>query len=1268
MFYVLKFFLFFTFFSGFVEKPALSSKDVCKIDNKVVLAQQLKEVYRNGKEICPKQSAEILHRLGQLYSKQNPNMIKLIQCAALYNAAIARSPDNVNAIKNDLKQLCNQVLRLADAKNLNANLITASKQVKQEIEQMRLKVDTKLYSLQNKEKFIKFYKTRKNIELYKIKSIKNYQESIAEDYTNIMANLAKYCENVMGVAPCKFALVGLGSLARKEITPYSDFEHIIVLEEMSNKKTSNQNVLNYFRWFSVIFQIILINLQETILPSVVIEGLNSSNDDWFFDKITKRGISFDGMLPHACKFPLGRQQHTENKQWTTELIKPINEMLKYLKTEEDIKNGYHLKDILTKVCYVYGNKAIFKKFHDSIFNMTDNQDKEEKGKEIKQQIIDDLESFTVSSNIFKLKSSTSINIKALFYRSITLFVTALGRINNICASSCFDIIEELAAEKIISDYAKHKLLFAVGLACEVRLKWYMRCKRQNDTIEYESKNKTAVELLLNLVRKPDLFTFFQTTYALHCDISKQLDLKKKHFYTNPNILICHLHLVFDKVTNIKYIKFEKEESNLTISKYLKNFDEIMKQFETATKSNKQFKNSDLDEDFAITLHEIGCSLLNMNKHDEALEYLQRAMKIKELVSLDLNANESFAINLYSIGSCLLNMNKHDEALKYLQRAMKIKEQVSLDLNTDKSFASTLHEIGRCLLNINKHDEALKYLQRAMKIKEQVSLNLNTDKSFAITLHEIGCCLLNMNKHDEALEYLQRAMKIKEQVSLDLNTDESFAIILHNIGICLLNMNKHDEALKYLQRAMKIKEQVSLDLNTNESFAITLHNIGNCLLNMNKHDEALKYLQRAMKIIEQVSLNLNTDKSFASTLHEIGRCLLNMNKHDEALKYLQRAMKIKEQVSLDLNTDESFAITLHNIGSCLLNMNKHDEALKYIQRVMKIKEQVSLDLNTDKSFASTLHEIGRCLLNMNKHDEALKYLQRAMKIKEQVSLDLNTDKSFASTLHEIGRYLLNMNKHDEALKYLQRAMKIKEQVSLDLNTDKSFAITLHNIEICLLNMNKHDEALKYLQRAMKIQEQASLDLNIDKSFASTLHEIGRCLLNMNKHDDALKYLQRAMKIIEQVSLDLNTDKSFASTLHEIGRYLLNMNKHNEALKYLQRAMKIKEQVSLDLNTDKSFASTLHEIGRCLLNMNKHDEALKYLQRAMKIKEQVSLNLNTDKSFASTLHEIGRCLLNMNKHDEALKYLQRAIKIKEQVSLDLNTDKSFASTLHNIGSFY
>ena len=813
-----------------VDNPNFSDKDVRKINTNDELTQQLKENYRDGKEICPKQSAKIFYKLGQLYYKQTSEMIKMIQTAALYNAAIARSPDNVDVIKNDLKQLCNKVLESANAKYLNADLITTSKQVKQEIKRMRLNVEKELNSLTIKEKFTKFYKTETNIKSCKIKCIKNYQQEIAKDYTNIMANLAKYCENVMGDPPCRFALVGMGSLARKEITPYSDFEHIIVLEEMPNKKPSDQNVLNYFRWFSVIFQIIVINLQETILPSVVIEGLNSPNDDWFFDKITKRGISFDGMLPHACKFPLGRQQHTEKKQWKTELIKPISDMLMYLTTEEDIKNGYHLKDILTKVSFVYGNESLFAKFQNSIFNMLDNQGNEENEKVIKNQIIDDLENFTISSNIFKLKSSTSINIKALFYRSITLFITALGQIYNIRASSCFEIIEELATEKRITEYAKHKLMFAVALACEIRLKWYMKCKRQNDTIESKSKNKTAAELLLNLVGKPNIFTFFQIAYALHCDISKRLVLKKKHFYTNPNILTCNLHLVFGKMEDINFIETHEEKSKSNVLKYLKNFDEIMKQYETAKKLNKVITSS--DKVLAKAFYEIGCCLLDMNKHDEAMEYLQRAMKIQKQMSLDLTIDKSFARTLHNIGRCLLDINKHNEALEYLQQAQIIYKNVLKDLNTNKLFATTLHTIGRCLLNMNKHDQALEYLQQTMKIYQQVSLDINTDKSFATTLHEIGRSLLEMNKHNDALDYLQRAKKIYKQVSLDLTIDESFATTLHTIGRCLLDMHKNEEALEYLRQAMKIYEKVSLDLNTDISFATTLHEIGRCLMNMN----------------------------------------------------------------------------------------------------------------------------------------------------------------------------------------------------------------------------------------------------------------------------------------------------------------------------------------------------------------------------------------------------------------------------------------------------
>ena len=49
----------------------------------------------------------------------------------------------------------------------------------------------------------------------------------------------------MGKPPCEYSIVGMGSLARKEITPYSDFEHIIFLHDDENYDQH----LEYFRWY-----------------------------------------------------------------------------------------------------------------------------------------------------------------------------------------------------------------------------------------------------------------------------------------------------------------------------------------------------------------------------------------------------------------------------------------------------------------------------------------------------------------------------------------------------------------------------------------------------------------------------------------------------------------------------------------------------------------------------------------------------------------------------------------------------------------------------------------------------------------------------------------------------------------------------------------------------------------------------------------------------------------------------------------------------------
>ena len=325
------------------------------------LAVMLKAICdENGKEIDIINSARILHEFGNLYCKKSPDKVSLIRSAVFYNAALARQPRN-HEFEERLKDLCSKILRLAGAQQQDTDLLNLSKNVQHKVAEMRRNLKDQLKQL----KVIPVglpLNVLDELKKEKVLVIKAIQKHLTKDYTNIMKYISDNCIEIIGSPPCQYCVVGMGSLARQEITPYSDFEHVIVLEEGIRSRTDYQEVLEYFRWFTVIFQLIIVNLRETIIPCIAVPLLNNANvkgGDWFFDCHTTRGVSFDGMMLHACKFPLGRMQATENKPWLTELIKPVSEMANYLRVNEDIKNGYHLADILTKTCYVSGDQDVY---------------------------------------------------------------------------------------------------------------------------------------------------------------------------------------------------------------------------------------------------------------------------------------------------------------------------------------------------------------------------------------------------------------------------------------------------------------------------------------------------------------------------------------------------------------------------------------------------------------------------------------------------------------------------------------------------------------------------------------------------------------------------------------------------------------------------------------------------------------------------------------------------------------------------------------------
>ena len=1001
-------------------------------------------------ELQPEKAAEILHKTGLIYRRRSPDKLSLIQSVGLLNAAIFRNPFNVSEIKFDLCELNKHILIQANSIIQNADLIKKANSVKVSVNELRKEVNQMLSNCPAMDQIVqsraKHFGKLSNFvlkqqyanKINKIQQIKQINNRIAQKYKTTMQDLSQFCEDVMGKPPCEYAIAGMGSLARNEITPYSDFEHIILLSDHITQKSD----LEYFRWYSVIFHTVLLNMQETIIPSLNIHSLNDKDSelgDWYFDAHTPRGISFDGMMPHACKFPMGRTKHTAAKPFETELIKPVSEMLKYLGSEADLKNGYHLADILTKTCFVFGNPDIYNQFQTGVENYLFSKSKQQRIDEVKQQVRDDLDNFSARFRLTLLKTFETINIKQFVYRSSTVFILALARIHNISGNSCFDIINEMAKHKVITKNAENKMSYAIAIACEMRLRVYAENNSQCDTIKKDGK---VIQKFLNIVGAASTINFFQIIYCLQCEVAKQLNFTKLHFYSDPQLINFTIGLAFEKTGLAEIFANDQLKVSWNLNEF--DFDVCIAQLEKTIivdyVTNKKVTsiNADLLKSLADHLHSTKIS-------DEALEFYQHLLEKYKKQTSDEKNDENIARTYIYIGNCISGLQQLHEALKYYQKALEIFESLTQNSNEDKNIAGAMKNIGSCLRNMHQNDDALIHLKQALEIYKNISLDERNDGNIAATLNNIGNCLIDMHQYDNALIHLKQSLEIYKNISLGERKDGNIAATLNNIGLCLIDMHQYDAALMHLTQSLEIYKNISLDEQNDGNVAKTLSNIGLCLLDMHQYENAFTHLKQSLEIYKNVSLDERKDGSVAGTLNNVGLCLMGLHQYDNALSHLKQSLEIYKNISFDERKDGDVAMTLNNIGLCLSDMHQYNDALICLKQSLKIMKITSLDERKDGNVAMTLNNIGICLMGLQHYENVLIHLKQSLEIWKNVSLDERKDGNVALTLNNIGLCLIAMHQYDDALTYFNQVLSVNENLPF---TDQTAPVRAARVRSCI----------------------------------------------------------------------------------------------------------------------------------------------------------------------------------------------------------------------------
>ena len=1122
------------------------------IDIEFILAQKIKKNYCNelGKEKEPAKAAEIIHEIGVIYRKRSPDKIALLKSVGLFNAAIVRNPSNIARIKFDLCEICQHILQIAGANHQNISLVKIAELVKIQVENLRTSINAYLKDERMDLSSVPTSNDFQKMMSQKISAFRTINKIIANKYKQIMANISQFCEDVMGEPPCKYAVVGMGSLARDEITPYSDFEHIILLFDDKNYTL----YLDFFRWFSVIFHVIVLNLQETIIPSLDIKKLNDDKNcklgSCFYDAVTPRGISFDGMMPHACKFPLGRTQHTKNKPFKIELIKPVSEMLQFLSSEADLKNGYHLSDMLTKTCFVFGNKNIFEQFVDGIHNCISKQSNSKNLASIKKQVKDDLRKFSTRFQLTKLQSQDKINIKQFVYRSTTIFISALGRICNISANSSFDIIDQMEIHNRISKNTAKKLRYAIAIASEIRLKVYMKSKCQND-YAIELTQNDGMEQFLSIAGAANTINYFQIAYCLQFEVAKQLRITKLPFYSDPYLVNIAISLAFG-MHNLIDVSIHLKTSNEF------NFDTCIGQLESVvnwklstfkpTTSSFTLKNEQI--------RNIAHHLYSVRIFDEALEFYEKFLNLFDYkpkvcssdnfiaqsdlkhvkhrnVVHDITNKKEFDVQtLYNIGYCHCHFGNYTDALMFLNRALEIQESTTMNDSKDRNILKLLSTIGNCQMDLGNYTDALNFLNRALEIQQNTTLNASKDKYIAMILHNIGRCHMDLNNYTDALTFLNRALEIQPSTMLNDNKDKNISNALNNIGICHIRLSNYTDALIFFNRALEIHQNTTLNDSEDRNIAMTLSNIGLCHKDFGNYADALTFLNRSLEIQQNTTLNDCEDKNIANTLKNIGSCHYHLNNYTDALTFLNCALEIQQNTTPNDKEIENIAVTLNIIGLCYKGLGNYIDALSCLNRSFEIQQNTTLNNNKDRNIATTMNNIALCHMGMGNYIDALTFLHGSLEIQQNTTLNDSEHKHIATTFNNIALCHKVLGNYTDALKFLHCKLEIQQNILLNDSELKKIVTTLHNIGSCLVELCNYTDALTFLNRALEIQQNTLLNDSEDRCIATTLNNIGFCHIHLCNYTDALISLNRALKIQQNTMLINREDKYIATTIDNI----------------------------------------------------------------------------------------------------------------------------------------
>ncbi|XP_078611935.1 uncharacterized protein LOC144882188 [Branchiostoma floridae x Branchiostoma japonicum] len=1232
-------------------------------------AAALKLLHRKAQQY--QREVEPLCKLGDVYSKQGQQSGDggdFVKAAALYNAAIARSKDEVMIAI--LKIACRKVERSFLKQVIGTNKCLGhdgtakhKKQLKEMRDQIKLEMETIDQQL---DPYVhdEADPCVREIEAKRAQAVRQLFEKISQERIGFIGLLVEECIQVMGPPPCKYALIGLGSQATGLVTPYSDLEFAILVEEEGEEK------LIYFKQLTHYLHLKVVNLGETILPAVGIKSLNdfySENpleDNWYYDSVTPRGFAFDGSMPKASKTPLGRQG-------TSGLIRTPTNMATLIHTDVThyLDKGYHLASILRNPCLMVGDQDLVDEYAGIVVGLL----KADGGKMAMLEAHD-----TLRENMGRYEkqelTAKLTDVKKEIYRFPSMIVEVIALSAGIVptCSTIWQTIEEMERKSVVSAVNAHHLQVLVSISAELRLRTYIANGGQKENLSALSSLETLqganigeskmMENVFYVSNQKQLFRYYYTAIPLKEEVSLQISDGQnvpvkisRNLFENSAIVkgMMHFQLCdYIKATHLLEKAFENTEAPLTdlitAAKLLNIIGRAYQGLGSQRRAVSYFDQSlnlfkfihgpnAAHHDIATLLNNLATALPEIGDHKKAVAKYEQALQMYDRIYGKGKAHASVADTLNNLAQVSEDLGDHRKAFSCYKQALQIYRTVYG--TPHPQIALLLNNIGGALLDLGDYRKALIHFEEALDMDRTVYGQHAAHPAIAGTLNNLGNTWHYLGDNKKAISYHEQAMLIWQKMYGQGKGHPNIASTLGKLGGAWQDLGDHRKALSYHEKALKNLRNFYGQHAVQGDIATSLNNLGLVTKDLGDTRGAISYFEQALQMLKTIYGPSTAHHHIATSFNSLGTAWKDLGEHWRGIFYHEQALQALKSIYGQDAEHPAIAVSLNGLGLSYQELGDYEKAISCHEKSLKIFRQIHH--SPHNLIACSLNSLGTAWFHLGDHDKAVTYHQQALQMQRCIYGEAHPD--IAISLDDLALAMQGQGHNRETMiSYQEQALEMRKSIYGRGTAHPDIAASLNNLGASWNSFGDPKKAISCFEQAVHMYRSIYGKSAIHPHIAKALGNLGTLSHNMGDHKKALLYNEQALDILKCIHGQNAQHPEIATVLNSLGRAYYSLDNFEKAIKYQEVALQMKRDIYGKHKSHPNIASSLTNLGNCWFGKRDYRKAISYYEEALEMMGDIGQS-SSKHHILLIMNNLGCCWVRTGEHQKAVDYLEQAIEI-------------------------